>query len=242
MSLAPLFQEAPLIAVLSCRAHRETRQQAVRETWARHLPTGWRLVFLEGGAESPALEGDRLLLPAPETYEDLAERMHAFFRLFRDEPKPRLLLKVDDDTFVRSDRLPGLLDEAPGTDYRGHCEQVEFVLGAPYAQGGAYALRPPALGALAAFDWARGEGERWWKGQTRLKDPRSASWLGPTSVEDMMVGDLLRAAGIPLTHDVRFGQGSWPLPFGRRLTCHPVTPRQMRRLARWWSRQPPSSP
>jgi hypothetical protein len=193
-----------LIGALSGWKHHERRGRCLATWMADGDAMGVRSVFLLGCPTAEAAEEigcHHLVLPCPDDYASLPQRTRLFCQWALSTEYSALsthwdyLFKCDDDTYVSIPRL--LAYDLAGRDYVG----AEWRPGAAYGSGGAgYFLSRKAAATVA----------------DRLTMPSGA--------EDLLVGQVLRAAGIPLSIEPRF------VPFGsaaRRparsndlITCH----------------------
>lgn len=81
------------------------RRKTCETTWGSRMPKGF---FFE------SFDGARL--GVDDTYRGLCEKTRAICQYARDSNYDWLII-VDDDTFVRTDKL----DQPPDADYAGHC-------------------------------------------------------------------------------------------------------------------------
>lgn len=219
------------ILVMSCQANRDTRQQAVRDTWARHVREGQEVFFVEGGHERNAIDGRTLQLEAPDSYADLAEKTYRLIRFCLESEDWDALVKCDDDTYVECGRLARACGDFG--NYRGKPaeDQRQFV---PYARGGCYWLSREAAGRLVSEPFESHRNAPWFKGNSRMRKLGETAYRHDVSIEDVMVGSLLNQSGILLEEDTRFHDSLRPPLFARReLFCnHYVPPAWMHRLER----------
>ncbi len=85
--------------IISCRRNRD-KQDAIRKTWINDLSTGnFEFCFVEGdpSAESARLDGDRLFVPAPDTYEYLSHKVWHAFKAAAELFDAAYFFKIDDD-------------------------------------------------------------------------------------------------------------------------------------------------
>ncbi len=176
-----------LIGGLSAWKYPERRRLCL-STWMRDADAlGVPSVFLLGcpTAAAPEQIGPHALaLPCPDDYASLPLRTMWFCRWATQysvlSTQYDYLFKCDDDTYISLPRL--LAFDPTGRDYIG----AEWRPGVGYASGGAgYFLSRKAAAIVAE---------------------RLESY--PTGAEDLLVGQVLRAAGIELSIDPRF------VPFG----------------------------
>lgn len=216
-----------LVLVISCRAYRATRQRALMETWASEPPEGVEILVTEGGHPEDRRSGPRLELSVPDGYDDLAGKTWRALRYCREALDWDGVLKCDDDSFVHLERLRAAA--AALGDYQG-CPVAGVDGAAPYAQGGAYWLSRKAVEQLARGSFSDHASRLWFKGNSRMRKLGERRYRRTTSIEDMMVGDLMAASGIPLTPDDRFAPKPFPSVFEdpRLISTHYVRPRMMR--------------
>ena len=153
----------------------QNRRRRVRETWMRDLQglAGVDAVFLFGTLQIPTPEraGDMLFLPCPNSYPHLPQRTRLFCQWALTQPDWDVLVKIDDDCRLSVDRL--MAYDMKGADYIG----AEWKPGVGYGSGNGYVLSRRAASVVAE---------------------KLANWEG---CEDVLVGQVLREAGIPLTID-----------------------------------------
>lgn len=225
------------IAVMSCHAHRNTRQVACRDTWfkdAARLKV--RTFFVEGHLDPsnylskvfnehavPWLSQNRLNLPCFDGYYDLRHKIKMLMQWFTGVNNmenlffPHYLYKCDDDTFVHVDRLLAL---EPGKfDYIG-CRINEG-----FAAGGAgYIVSRKAAKIVADC--------------MTPKNPVQYSQGHWGCNEDYAVGELMKWMGIELWDNRRFNHGNdgTPTPYNDSISGHHIQPDHMRRV--WAEFQP----
>lgn len=177
-----------LIGVLSAWQYPKRRERCLR-TWMADLPKHPEAdaVFLFGVPQLLRAErqGRCLFLPCPNAYQFLPQRTHAFCKWAIEQPGWDFLFKTDDDTRLSLPRLTAY--DLRGADYVG----TEWKPGVGYASGGGYFLsrRAATIVAESMLDWQR-----------------PGCFPRPTApYEDLLVGKVLREAGIPLrTETERF--------------------------------------
>jgi hypothetical protein len=229
-----ILMSQPAIIVLSCQAHRDCRQKAIRDTWARRVPEGVALYFVEGGHERTAIEGDRLLLPVPDGYDDLAEKCFHAVKLVLAKIKCSGIIKCDDDTYLHPQRCIDSVDTFG--DYCGNpAEGQEQFPG--YAQGGCYWLSRKAMMKLTETDFSYHADAPWYKGNSPMRKLGERAYRKSTSIEDVMVGSLLAGAGIALKKDKRFCEQVRPIVYldTALFSNHYVSPSWMYRIHRMGS-------
>ena len=170
-----------LIGALSARDYKDRRQNCL-ETWvvaARAMGMDTRFLIGDSSLAQLQDDGTTLWLPVPDDYPSLPQKTQAFCAWALGRTDWDYLLKCDDDTAICASRLAEY--DTAGKDYIG----AEWRQGVDYGSGGAgYFLSRRAAEIVAE----------------RLRHT-----VGP---EDLLVGDVLRAAGIHLFKDGRF------VPFG----------------------------
>ena len=176
-----------LIGALSAWKYPERRRRCLA-TWMRDADAlGVPSIFLLGCPTIVAPEQigpHALVLPCPDDYASLPQRTMWFCRWATQysvlSTQWDYLFKCDDDTYISLPRLMAF--DPAGRDYIG----AEWRPGVGYASGGAgYFLSRKAAAIVAE---------------------RLESY--PTGAEDLLVGQVLRVAGIELSIDPRF------VPFG----------------------------
>ncbi len=228
-----------LILVLSCQAHRQGRQAAVRASWGRRPERGQRILYVEGGHPGDRIEEDRLLLSAPDGYADLAEKSYRMLEYCLRTLEFRALVKCDDDTYLDCARLAAASGDFG--DYAGNPppDQPQFE---PYAQGGCYWLSCKAVQAVVSRPFAEHAAAPWFKGNSRMRKLGEKRYRESVSIEDVMIGSLLHEAGIRLRADRRFHPDLRPPLYSRPdlISNHYVPPAWMHRLERMrtWPRTP----
>jgi hypothetical protein len=187
-----------LIGALSGWKYQERRQRCL-DTWMQDAEAiGLRSVFLLGcptAAQPERIGPHALVCPCPDDYASLPQKTRCFcqWALSTQYAVPSTqysvlstswdyLFKCDDDTYVSIPRLVAYAEnELHGRDYVG----AEWRPGAGYGSGGAgYFLSRKA---------------------TEIVAERLEMATGP---EDLLVGQVLRAAGVPLAIEPRL------VPFG----------------------------
>lgn len=216
-----------LVLVISCQSHRLSRQRAVLDTWGSMRLPGVHLLLVEGGHPADRLHGGRLELAVADGYDDLAGKSWQALQFCLRALDWDGVLKCDDDTFVHLERMAAA---APSFgDYQG-CPLPETGRTPPYAQGGAYWLSRGAVQTAVSGSFADHADRPWFKGNTRMRKLGERRYREKTSIEDMMIGDLMECAGITLIADDRFGLSPFPSVYEnpRLFTTHYVRERAMR--------------
>ena len=99
---APTFLH---LLVCSCSGH-ESQRAACRETWLSNLPAGVTYQFFVGGDTPPTDEPDVLFLPGvDDSFVALPSKVLAAFRAASNNPTWNWIGKIDDDSYLRVDRL-----------------------------------------------------------------------------------------------------------------------------------------
>jgi hypothetical protein len=194
-----------VLLIMSCKNYRETRQAAVRNTWLKHISPEITYIFFEGtDATEQATEyhpeENRLIVNCPDTYQHLALKCKLAMEYVVRELNPDYIIKCDDDTYINPERLNTLIPEE--VDYIGHRRRVRARRTVRYADGGCYILSSNAAKLIADYDFSKGEGRCWWYGA----GANDKNWCASeqlkkeSSIEDMMIGDILNQNGIPIVH------------------------------------------
>ena len=146
-----------LIAVTSCHAYRE-RADAIRATWAPEVEGADVRYFLgKGAAQRP----DEIILDCPDGYHYLSAKTQLIRRWALAEGYD-FLWKIDDDCYVRPERLLG--NGFGKFDYVGRLRGPSGNYLAPYCSGVCYGLSRKAMELLAPFEWGVNEDfseDRW---------------------------------------------------------------------------------
>jgi hypothetical protein len=180
----------------------------------RSLYPDLEVIFFQGGATSLERDGDTVNLAVADDYASLSSKVAKFFEYCLQEYEFEHLFKCDDDTYVH---LPRLLNmDLAGIDYAGFNEDNR---GAASGGGGYWVSRRAA--ALVVDN---------------------AQFWGARPDEDIMVGTILREAGIAILHidglphrlSRAFDPGTAPLPWNRQITGHYSTPEQMYAIRAQW--------
>ncbi|WP_325648024.1 glycosyltransferase family 2 protein [Ideonella sp.] len=205
---SPAWSSRTLVVVYSCRANLATRVERIRQTWGRDLTARgipWLIAVGDGHGQ---IEPDGVLgLRVSDHYEDLPAKSLALIDWVWRHTNFDHLYKIDDDCHLAVDAFFDLcphwgahylgrpLHRAEGgTDRRWHQAKSHDARAANaidkspepsvYADGGTgYLLSRLAMGRLCKL----------------LQTTRGARLTRSVFMEDKLVGDLLRAADIPLT-------------------------------------------
>lgn len=163
-----------LIAVMSCGPYQLTRAKAVRDTWGSEVQGADVRYFY--GLGVTALHPDEIILDAPDHYKGFPLKVQAM-RLWALEAGYAKVVKVDDDVYLRPERL---LEAVPEASYAGRVRGPSGGYPAPYCSGFCYWLDRAALEILV-----------------------KAKWNGDFA-EDRFTATVLHQAGIRPAHDFRY--------------------------------------
>lgn len=138
-----------LVAVVTCHRHRD-RADAQRRTWVPEAKAlGMDVLFFVGRGvkrEEPERD-DEVVVGADDSYEGLPHKVRAVCQ-WALEQEYDYVFKMDDDTYLRPDRL--LACGFEGRDYSGRLRGPSGDKPYPYASGFSYWLSNRAV-ALVAF-------------------------------------------------------------------------------------------
>ena len=234
------------------QAHRREHREAISETWAARLPTGWSLYFLIGRpGRATELVGDVLYLDMEEAYENLPLKIHLFMQYCVENEAFDGLLKCDDDVYLDIELLRSVIGRKPA--YAGRrCPRTDWwgrSLFDPTWHFGKCTDpvidRTPYQGAADGYYCDGGVGyfvDR--RCAEIVGDPANRGHFERELYEDKAVGDLLREHGIvadflPERLYETPAKNRWRL-FRRNglLAVHPLSPEAIREA---WRRQNASS-
>lgn len=88
-----------IIAVITHAGNRD-RADAIKKTWlSKPLPKDYLFLFVHGndGGKVPRIEGDKIFLPAKESWENLPNKMYDFYEYCVAQFDFDYLFKIDDD-------------------------------------------------------------------------------------------------------------------------------------------------
>ena len=202
-----------LFGILSCQKY-EDKRQGIRETWLNDISQSDDAVFIVGGHSKVERIGDTLLVPAKDDYPSLPEKMYEFWT-WAVTQNHEIILKCDDDTYVRIDRLPSLKNGP----YIGHAllsstkkKQKKLY----YAQGGCYRIDAKLLPNIIGHYQPRGVNE------------------------DRKFGLAALIAGVRLQHEPLIQLGypgeASPTPDNLFVTGHHISPAKMREIHKGFER------
>jgi hypothetical protein len=148
-----------LIAVTSCHAFRD-RADAVRATWGPEVsPETADIRYFLGAGE--AKHDNEVILDCPDGYHYLSQKTQLIRRWALTHGYD-YLWKIDDDTYVRPERLLG--NGFAAVDYVGRLRGPSGNYAGPYCSGFCYGLSKKALELLSPIDWAANDDfseDRW---------------------------------------------------------------------------------
>ena len=180
-----------IIGVITCPRY-AYKVKGIQDTWLKSVPPNIRVVFVYGRpGQKASLEGDRLFLDCPETYEGLPQKMHNFFQFCVRNFEFDYLLKIDDDSYVDIGKL--LAFDLRDRDYIGLFrgmgdERVTRTW--HYGKCTDKSLEVPYEGKYIA-DWARGGGYILSRRAIEILALKTAESHKEHMFEDKMVGDAL---------------------------------------------------
>lgn len=207
------------IAVLICSCHRNRHKRgAVRDTWVKRLTPDMPYFFYVGRVNgvvalmTEPLEPDVVMFDDLDGYYDLPPKTHAAITLAVNKITFDWLIRVDDDTFLVPERLPGLIADMAsyGAAYFGS----ERCRDDMYATGGAGVVLSRKAAEIVAYA------------------PHPPSCPESPDQDDGWVGLVLRQKGMKyywtprLHHDTTLR----PRPNNDLVTGHYVLPGEMRKL------------
>lgn len=146
-----------LIAVTSCHPFRD-RADAVRATWGPEVE-GADIRYFLGAGETQ--RPDEVILDCPDGYHYLSQKTQ-LIRRWALANGYDYLWKIDDDTYVRPERLLG--NGFGALDYVGRLRGPSGNYAGPYCSGFCYGLSRKALEALTPLEWAANDDfseDRW---------------------------------------------------------------------------------
>jgi hypothetical protein len=202
-----------LIAVAGCW-HRGDRTQAQRDTWAREAGA-WFFVGRKP-AEGWIAPSQTFELDVDDSYAGLPEKVRGICRWGLENGFDSLC-KLDDDVYMRPERLDGVLGDA---DYVGRFRAGYD--GFPrYSSGFTYMLSRRAMEIIAHAELTA--------------DPN----------EDRWVGTVLHEAGVRMRHEARFccpfngglepcGERIWHYEMSQNIAWAQLSPDNIRDMDKWY--------
>ena len=190
-----------LIAAVSCLNYEERRERCMRTWIPDALHAGLDVVFVVGGGVDLATrDGLMLTLPCADDYDSLPQKTCGLLQWAISTAEYEFIFKCDDDTYLRPERL--IAEATHGVDYMG----AYWTENAGYASGGAGYLLSRHAAEIAACGLAK----------------------HPTGAEDLLVGQILRGAGVPMITSDRFvpfaDEQKRPKPTNQIISAHASDP------------------
>lgn len=190
-----------LLVVMSAPSHYAERN-VIRESWAQSLPNGASVRFAVGSRNLPdevfknikqeeKVHGDLLLLEdIEESYSSLTRKLLSTLKWVSQHVRYNFLMKVDEDSFVRVDKILdellskpqerlywGFFDGRAHVKRSGKWSETGFVLCdryLPYALGGGYVISKDLVTYVANnADLLK---------QFNSEDVSLGTWLGPLDI------------------------------------------------------------
>ena len=194
------------VLICSCRAYAHKRV-AQRDTWLRKLTPDMPYFFYVGRGEG-AVEPDVVEIDALDGYNDLPPKTHLAIRHAVSTLEFDWMIRLDDDTFMAPERLPGLI--GPATSQYIGSDRCYVPM---YATGGAGVILSRALAELVAAQ------------------PTPGSCPQNPDQDDGWIGLVVRNAGHKLfwTPRLHHERAMRPGPHNDLVTGHWVLPSEMRR-------------
>jgi len=127
-----------LVAVATCHPYLKIRADGQRETWVGVGARDVDVKFFVGQPHTISVPDDTVQLNCPDSYEGRKAKVKEMFRWALDHGYDRLV-KVDDDTYVRPERLASLGE----MDYGGFSITQKFFWGGVWLY-----TKPTILGAF----------------------------------------------------------------------------------------------
>ncbi|KAL8177008.1 UNVERIFIED_CONTAM: hypothetical protein K2H54_040793 [Gekko kuhli] len=233
----------PPLLLLAVKSHPASsgRRAALRRTWARPGEAGgYRLQPLFLMATTPNAQhlslarressdfGDVVLWDFLESHHNLSLKERCFLQwLHQHCPEAAFVFKGDDDLFVNPEALAGYLQHSPDASLfiHGHIRRHAAVI-----RQGKYAVSHTLYPLDHYPDFASGGG--FVLPGSMLPALYQASLQLPVfPLDDVYLGFLVLAAGLPFSHDERFRV--WGAPkeeqgvFRESFTVHGITPERM---------------
>jgi hypothetical protein len=184
-------QQSIVIGVITCPRY-ESRTESVRASWLQAIPRAVRVLFVYGRpGEAERIEGDRLYLNCTETYENLPEKIHLFFKYCQEKLDFDYVLKVDDDSYL--DPVQFLSFDRKRGDYIGWFSDMGDEANTRiwhYGKCTDKAREVPYEGEYVC-EWARGGGYLLSRTAVEIVVEKTASSYLDHLYEDKMVGEAL---------------------------------------------------
>jgi hypothetical protein len=193
-----------LLAVMSCwLCELNGDNQSVRDTWKKDVPVDVTCAFFHGTGCSrfpgsdrkvsiediPEVPLDIVILRSPEAYEHLIERAQELYQLAYDENYD-FVFKGYSDTYVD---VPALLSSGfEKHDHFGHIHTADGT-----ARGDGTFFKHGFLGG----------GEGYWLSRRACEIIANATPNPEPVGEDLWVGEVLGAAGVPMVDHRGYGSG-----------------------------------
>ncbi len=203
-----MIQPKLLILITSCHGHKE-HQSLIRKTWLRQFPQTQTYYFVVGKGDN-SVNGDVLEVKSGDAYSDCPLKMFRSLQWAMQNEEFDYIFYCDDDTYVVADRL---IDHPfENYDYYGAgptWPDIPEYKNDRYVQGGAGIF----LSKKAV--------------ETILSYPEDGDHIVKSPWSDMMVGRILKAAGIPPVYasDEYFSWRGETLPhkkFNKIISTHAI--------------------
>ena len=138
--------EKTLYAVMTAH-HLADRAQSIRETWAPEVKDADVRFFLGRSDRTP--KEDEVFLDVADGYHYLSAKVQLVRRWALSHGYTKLV-KIDDDCYLRPERMPFMAEG----DYVGRLRGPSGNYIAPYCSGFCYSLSGKAMKILADMDWS----------------------------------------------------------------------------------------
>jgi hypothetical protein len=184
---------------MSCKSYRHNRQRLIRETWLKHISPDITCFFFEGGTYTVYIPNqNRLIVNCPDTYQHTALKSKLAIQYTVENLNPDYIFKCDDDTYINHHLLNKFIPKP--VDYTG---RKHVVRGIRYCDGGGFILSKHSAEVITNYKYSDGEGRGWWYGA----GAHDSGWdiseniKKDTTIEDMMIGDILNQSNIEPTNN-----------------------------------------
>ncbi len=194
------MQNKILIAIISCKRDIDNGfNDAIRDTWIRHIPEGVDYKFIIGQNDGLVLKDDEVMLPCPDDYNNLPYKTKALLEwaLVNDYD---FVYKCDTDTYLMPDRL--INSGFHNFDYVGHFNgpigQTNTIYGCLYSWtsgGSGYCLSKKAMQIVVSYDASH------MSMCPVLQIPCEDLWVG------QLLGEHIENGKILANHNPRFASG-----------------------------------